>query len=200
MSVSRILRVKPSSDSRELPPETLAQREARKTPRNQAADPAPDVAPVRVPTTLVVTDRGKAKQWRWAWLALLLVMFAGLAAVVSRRYGAQAATAGVADAPLPFARDAGSASAFSTGRAAQRPPGLPTPVAMPTASPPPSEPVQLAAEPTPVTPVTAPPQSEPLRHPDSLLPSGRSTPRSKTRVEKSDAPTRSDISNFGGRR
>ncbi|MDB4987270.1 MAG: Protein kinase, partial [Myxococcaceae bacterium] len=197
MSVSRILQVRASSDVRDALPETLAEREVRRTPRSGLKPAQPVATPARAPTTLVLNERdGTAaaaprSSWRWAWLALVLVALAGVAALLSRRSGAPAeAAADPTSLRALGGRDAGQAREVESARAAVVLPELPHGAVTPPAEP------QVVL---PVAPAVAP-QSEPPKSLPVELPSGRSLPRGKARSDKPAGPSEHDNSNFGGRR
>ncbi|MDB4972079.1 MAG: Protein kinase [Myxococcaceae bacterium] len=205
ISVSRILRVRASSDVRDPLPETLADREVPKTPRS-GPKPAPlSPLPTRVPTTMAVQDKGSPKSWRWAYVALFLVGLAGLAAVLSRKPSAGTETASMGSVPTaPGAVvDAGSSQDRATA-ADDIPHGI-VPDAPSTAAATP-EPAPAALAPTAVVPVE--PETHGATRPgESGLPSGRSTPgaRGRTRHERpvttlAPSPPDDPSSNFGGRR
>lgn len=223
ISVSRILRVRPSSDVRDPLPDTLAERSVRKTPRSGPPPAQATATPVRVPTT-VIDNTARPRRGRLALLALLLVVLAGLAATLSRRgAGPAEQTGGVAEAQPNAAVDAAvqaSSSPSELGVPGRQPPSLPvgqqtaatgspatgsdtTPepaaAALPFGQPTPEEP--LVPEPAPARPPSAGAKAlrEPLaKPPEGQLPPGRALPRRGRAAPEGPAGT--DITNFGGRR
>ncbi|HEX5661104.1 MAG TPA: serine/threonine-protein kinase, partial [Polyangiales bacterium] len=178
MSVSRIMQIRPTSGAREPLPETVADRELRRTPRSKNRKRTADV-------TSVMTERPEAKRkLAWAALVLLLIVGAGVAAALSRRGGV--AEDVQASDHVNAAADAGTRAVS----AAMLPPSLPTlpePLAEPAQAP--------SAEPPAETP--PPPVVEPEKPRAGL--------RTKPKQERAATPTLQDpsppkISNFGGRR
>jgi eukaryotic-like serine/threonine-protein kinase len=187
ISISRILQIRPTSDVREPLPETVADREVRRTPRSnrfRSTPPASGVAVKQQPQ--------QTRRWGWAALALLLFAAAGLAAALSRRQVEAENTSG--SSSIVGAADAGAASV----NAALLPPGLPTlPVAEPVVEPP-ARAAPAAPEPPPSALDIAPPPSVPAA--DTKGRPARPKTKSERPPTSSEEPAVPGISNFGGRR
>ncbi len=177
ISISRIMQIRPSSEGQPLP-ETVADRELRRTPRSQ-----PRVGPG---SGVAAKEQPADRRFKWAALALLLVLGAGVAAALSRR--GDVAEGVRATDRVNGAQDAGSASASAL------PPSLPTlpePAAVTAASP--SPPPSAPEPPAPLPPAASEPEK------------ARSTTRTKLKQERTSsapelAPSSPGYSNFGGRR
>jgi eukaryotic-like serine/threonine-protein kinase len=172
ISVSRILRVRASNDTRDPLPETVDDgSEKRKTPRSGHRPTVPSTLPPRA-------DGDRRATLRWALLAVLMIALAGLAAVFSRR------THDVGrDEPMRAGvRDGGSPNAAASFAP---PPAPPKPSAI-VQEPPQAEPTAPAPTQDSAPNVTRPP---PAVRP-------RVTKTKQPKIEESP----SELPNFGGRR
>lgn len=180
ISVSRILRIR--SDTLDPLPETVDDRDVRRTPRSgRIATPAS--------ATPNLSARSSGRK-RWAWIALLLglIVLAGLGAFLSKRLGSETATQNPTGPLLPV---------VSTRDASVSQPASAVPPT-PSASDSPAQKTQVLPEP-PVSPAPTL---------DGASERAQSTPRppsrTPTRLPK-QTPARgsdpgSENANFGGRR
>ena len=185
ISVSRILRIRASSDGRDPLPETLDDRSlSRRTPRSGRV-PTP---PAPTPATTARTE----KSWRWAWIALLFIALAGVAAALSRRLGTAENQNELASPNVGNAVDAGEAR--------PRVPALPE---LPTknaalgagsSAPPSTQPLV----PAPLT--SAAGDASVLGEPRFGGATQRAKPRPARPANVAGADSLPNVSNFGGRR
>jgi serine/threonine-protein kinase len=182
ISISRILQIRPASDLRDPLPETVADRDVRRTPRSNRVRTTPKV----MPASAVAIKEETKRRWTWAAVLLLLFAVAGVAAVFSRR-SSEAEDLRGASERMSGARDAGVASA------SMLPPSLPT--------------LPSHDEPTPAAPtLVEPPSGADVPEGVSIPPESEKTRgRVRNKSEKSSLPVQlpssaPGISDFGGRR
>jgi eukaryotic-like serine/threonine-protein kinase len=185
LSVSRIMQIRPSSDARDALPETVADRELRRTPRSKNRQRTAAV----MPTTEVSQKPENKRRLAWAAVLVLLIIGAGVAAALSRRGGV--AEEVQASDRVNAAADAGARSAS----AGMLPPSLPS-LPEPRNEPPPLVEARGLEGPASTAPMAAPPV-EPEKT--------RSSSRSKAKQDRpvsmpSEGSSAPNISNFGGRR
>ncbi|MEY4515299.1 MAG: hypothetical protein RLZZ450_7421 [Pseudomonadota bacterium] len=192
ISVSRILRIRPSSAARDPLPETISDGAPRKTP--PSGRPVGPASQRFTPTSVPPPHANSNNAWRWLVAALALIAFAGVAALLSRQFGSPVDARQSAPTDGFVGRDA-AVAAHPPPRTAL-PPSLP---ALPTPSPARLAPPQARLAPV-VQPAVAPAAVE--------QPARRGVTRAKVQTgtplrASPAAPAEPDpqgVTNFGGRR